>query len=83
MQKSKENLPHKKLPREIAEFIFVNKKAQETFEATTDLARNEWICFLTSAKTEKGKTQRLLRAKDQLAKGQRRPCCWEGCPHRK
>lgn len=43
IQKSEENLPHKELPREIVAFIFTNKKAQETFESTTDLARNEWI----------------------------------------
>jgi uncharacterized protein YdeI (YjbR/CyaY-like superfamily) len=83
MLKKTTNLPHKKLPQDIANFLFENKEAKKTFESTTDLARNEWICLLTSAKTEKGKMQRLARAKDQLSRRQKRPCCWAGCPHRK
>lgn len=78
----KENVPHKTPPADFAKVILSNAKVRQTWEAITPLARSEWICFLTSTKTEKGKLQRYARAEDQLARGQKRPCCWPGCPHR-
>ena len=54
-----------------------------TFWTTlTPLARNEWICFIESAKLKRTRERRTARMLDQLTRGQRRPCCWEGCPHR-
>lgn len=78
-----QNIPHKRLPADLKEAIFASEKAVATWKNTTPLAKNEWICLITSAKTEKGRTQRIKRASDQLTKGQKRPCCWPGCPHRR
>lgn len=77
-----DKIPHTKLPIDIANQIFSSPEAKVTWDSITPLARNEWICFLTSAKTEKGQNQRIERARNQLSEGHKRPCCWPGCPHR-
>lgn len=48
----------------------------------TPLARNEWICLVSSGKQQVTTDRRLKRTIDQLSRGQRRPCCWLGCAHR-
>jgi uncharacterized protein YdeI (YjbR/CyaY-like superfamily) len=48
----------------------------------TPLARSEFICWITAAKKPETRTRRIAIAKDKLARGERRPCCWSGCPHR-
>jgi uncharacterized protein YdeI (YjbR/CyaY-like superfamily) len=48
----------------------------------TPLARNEWICWVTSAKKEETRKRRIDVGIDKLRGGMRRPCCWPGCTHR-
>lgn len=48
----------------------------------TPLARNEWICWVTSVKKIATRKNHIERVCQELAKGKRRPCCWPGCPHR-
>ncbi|MEI7777471.1 MAG: YdeI/OmpD-associated family protein [bacterium] len=48
----------------------------------TPLARNEWICWVTSAKKDVTRKHRIIVGLDKMRKGMRRPCCWAGCPHR-
>ena len=48
----------------------------------TPLARNEWICWITSAKKDATRKHRIIVGLDKMRKGMRRPCCWAGCPHR-
>jgi len=75
-------IPHKTLPSDLKAAIFSSTKAKETWNSITPLAKNEWICLVISAKRDDARLRRIQRAKNQLAEGQRRPCCWEGCPHR-
>ena len=49
----------------------------------TALARNEWICWMTSPKKQETRDARLARLRDDVSSGKRRPCCWPGCPHRR
>ena len=49
----------------------------------TDLAQNEYICWMTSAKKAETRAQRLNRLQEEVLAGRRRPCCWPGCPHRR
>lgn len=49
----------------------------------TDLARNEWICWMTSPKQQATRDAHLRRLKEEVLGGKRRPCCWPGCPHRR
>jgi len=49
----------------------------------TPLARNEWICWMTSPKKRETRDAHLVRLKEDILSGKRRPCCWPGCPHRR
>jgi Bacteriocin-protection, YdeI or OmpD-Associated len=45
-----------------------------------DIARNEWICWVISAKKPQTRRQHIERVRTELKEGMRRPCCWPGCP---
>ena len=66
------------LKRNLASF----PKAQKAWKDITPLARNEWICWVTSAKKKETRNNHIERACTELMEGKRRPCCWAGCPHR-
>jgi uncharacterized protein YdeI (YjbR/CyaY-like superfamily) len=57
-------------------------RVQAAWDDITPLARNEWICWVTSAKQEETRKRRIERTRTELIEGMRRPCCWAGCPHR-
>jgi len=56
---------------------------KRAWDALTDLGRNEYICWVTSAKQQATIDKRFARFKEEVAGGKRRPCCWPGCPHRR
>jgi uncharacterized protein YdeI (YjbR/CyaY-like superfamily) len=56
--------------------------ALATWKDITPLARNEWICWIISAKKPETRVHRIRRACENLTAGKRRPCCWAGCSHR-
>jgi uncharacterized protein YdeI (YjbR/CyaY-like superfamily) len=72
-----------RVPADLKEVLLANPKALETWQDITPLARNEWICLVTSGKQAETRIRRLERARSQLNQGKRRPCCWAGCIHRK
>lgn len=64
-------------------------KAREVWSAITPLARRDWIQWITSGKRAETRVLRIDKACDMLAKGKRRPCCFDrsgmydkslGCP---
>lgn len=57
-------------------------KAIQTWKECTPLAKNEWICWVTSGKKAETRGIRIEKAISKLKGGMRRPCCWAGCPHR-
>ena len=71
-----------KLPMDLQEALTADTKALIVWEDLTPLARNEWICWITSVKMQKTRKHHIERACTELIKGKRRPCCWPGCPHR-
>jgi Bacteriocin-protection, YdeI or OmpD-Associated len=71
-----------KLPADIRKAIESNAAAKSLWTDITPLARNEWICWVTSAKKEETRKRRIEVGIDKLRGGMRRPCCWPGCPHR-
>ena len=71
-----------KLPSDLQKAVATNKNALATWQATTPLARNEWICWVTSGKRAETRGIRIKKAISKLSSGMRRPCCWAGCPHR-
>ena len=70
------------LPADLHMALTSQPKALAAWETITVLARNEWICWIESAKKQDTRTRRIKRACDALIEGKRRPCCWPGCPHR-
>ena len=71
-----------KIPADLKKAISSSEKALEAWANITPLARNEWICWIEEAKKEETRHKRIKRAKDDLTKGKKRPCCWPGCSHR-
>lgn len=70
------------IPENLKNILLENSELLEKWNALTPIARNEWICWITIPKQEKTKQERLKRLQEDILSGQRRPCCWPGCPHR-
>ncbi len=70
------------LPEDLKSVLVTHPKALATWEDITPLARNEWICWVESAKKLETRAKRITWGRENLESGKRRPCCWPGCPHR-
>jgi len=70
------------LPADLKKALAANAKALATWQDITPLARNEWICWIESAKKSETRAHRIEWGCSNLEEGKRRPCCWPGCPHR-
>ncbi len=70
------------LPADLRKAITSAKPAKAIWDDITPLARNEWICWVTSGKKADTRNIRIEKAISKLKSGMRRPCCWAGCPHR-
>lgn len=71
-----------KLPKDFRQAIISDSKARGLWSDITPLARNEWICWVISAKKQETRERRIAVGIDKMRKGMRRPCCWSGCVHR-
>jgi uncharacterized protein YdeI (YjbR/CyaY-like superfamily) len=49
----------------------------------TPIQRNEWICWVTIVKKPETRAEHIARMCAELREGERQPCCWPGCPHRR
>lgn len=82
---TKEELPGGKvheLPDDLAAALAEDDTAKTAWLDITVLARNEFICWVDSAKQQATRERRIRRTVEELNDGMRRPCCWPGCPHR-
>jgi len=70
------------LPVDLEAALTEDAKARATWEDITPIARNEWICWVESAKKAETRVKRIGWGCENLRDGKRRPCCWPGCPHR-
>ncbi len=52
-------------------------KAREVWSDITPIARRDWIQWITSGKRAETRVKRINAACDMLAKGKRRPCCFD------
>ena len=71
-----------KMPTDFRKAVESVPTVRNLWEDITPLARNEWICWVTSAKKTETRERRIIVGLDKMRKGMRRPCCWAGCPHR-
>ncbi len=70
------------MPEDLLEALIETTETTTLWESLTPLGRNEFICWIEDAKQDKTRTRRIRRAVEELAEGQKRPCCWAGCRHR-
>jgi uncharacterized protein YdeI (YjbR/CyaY-like superfamily) len=70
------------LPEDLREALLGDAAAMATWLDITPLARNEFICWMTSPKKPETRVKRVKWGCESLAEGKRRPCCWPGCAHR-
>ena len=73
---------HETLPADLRQTLLAHDDATAIWQTLTPLARNEWICWVTSPKLQKTRDEHIERLIDELREGKRRPCCWIGCIHR-
>jgi uncharacterized protein YdeI (YjbR/CyaY-like superfamily) len=71
------------IPDDLKSLLSSNLELLEKWNSLTPLARNEWICWVTIVKKEETRVAHIIRLSADLLKGNRRPCCWPGCPHRR
>ncbi len=71
-----------KVPEDLRKALTSTPAARAVWEDITPLARNEWICWVTSGKKVETRSIRIKKALSKLGGGMHRPCCWAGCPHR-
>ncbi len=70
-----------RVPKDLRKVLLSNGDVLELWNGLTPLARNEWICWVTTVKKSETRQKHLKRLSEDLQKGKRRPCCWPGCPH--
>lgn len=75
--------PLHRTPADLRGALGAASLAQAAWKELTPLARNEWICWVTSPKQAQTRIRRIRRTIEDLEAGKRRPCCWPGCPHRR
>jgi len=71
-----------KIPVDLQNILASKRAVLEVWEDITPLARNEWICWIESAKKQDTRDRRIRIMCENLVVGKRRPCCWAGCSHR-
>ena len=70
------------MPADLEGALASDLQALTAWEDITPLARNEWICWIESAKKAGTRIRRIEWGCSSLKDGKRRPCCWPGCTHR-
>ncbi len=71
------------VPKDLQEMLLSQPNILEIWNnALTPLARNEWICYVTIVKKAETRAAHIVRLQEDLLRGKKRPCCWQGCPHR-
>lgn len=71
-----------RVPNDLRAHLNNHQGVLTNWNALTPLARNEWICWITSVKKQETRDKHLTRAIENIGAGKKRPCCWPGCPHR-
>lgn len=65
------------VPPEFSVVLDASAAARETWDATTTIARIDWIHWIESAKQAKTRISRVASAGDMLAAGKKRVCCFD------
>lgn len=65
------------LPPEFDNFLNASPQAKATWDATTTIARIDWIHWMESAKQAQTRLSRTIDAGHMLASGKKRVCCFD------
>jgi uncharacterized protein YdeI (YjbR/CyaY-like superfamily) len=71
-----------RVPSDMRKVLVTKPHVLALWNGLTPLARNEWICWVTTVKLARTREAHIVRLVEDLSKGKRRPCCWPGCSHR-
>ncbi len=71
------------VPEDMAAALGADEGLRATWNALTPIQRNEWICWTTIVKKPTTRSEHIARMLSSLREGDRAPCCWPGCPHRR
>ena len=69
--------PEPRVPADLRKALAAAPKARELWSDITTIARRDWIHWIVSAKQAETRARRIRTACDMLAKGKRRPCCFD------
>src|SRR5438105_8882585 len=70
--------PEPRVPADLRQALAAaHPKARAIWADITPVARRDWIQWIESAKREETHLKRIESACDMLAKGKRRPCCFD------
>ena len=69
--------PEPKVPPDFREIITASPEAKAVWDATTTIARVDWIHWIESAKRSMTRKSRMESACDMLASGKKRVCCFD------
>jgi hypothetical protein len=72
-----EQEPEPEVPDDLAQALEAAPESRATWDATTTIARLDWIHWIASAKQEKTRMKRINDACAMLASGKRRVCCFD------
>ncbi len=74
---SLEKEPDPDVPSDLQKALQGSAAALATWQATTTVARVDWIHWIESAKQPKTRVKRISDACEMLAEGKRRVCCFD------
>lgn len=69
--------PEPEVPADLARALQATPASQATWNATTTIARVDWIHWITSAKQARTRVKRINDACEMLATGKKRVCCFD------
>lgn len=69
--------PEPSVPADLRKALAAVPKAREAWSGITPAARRDFIHWITSPKRPETRAKRITTACDMLAKGKRRPCCFD------
>lgn len=72
-----EQEPEPEMPRDLRDALAAAPDARRVWDATTTIARVDWIHWITSARQSATRAKRIRDACDMLASGKKRVCCFD------
>jgi hypothetical protein len=65
------------VPADLRDALQAHPGAKVTWDATTTVARRDWIAWMTSGKKAETRVKRLAAMMDMLEHGKKRVCCFD------